>query len=94
LELSFTHLKIKIDALWSSMNTDLIKLLHHVKFISEHNLPISFFASLCKHLRNSGHVYKNSFYMSHYGFMELCQASSTVLKKKSWRKLKDPHIIH
>jgi hypothetical protein len=88
LELASTQFKTKIDALWASVNTDLIKLLHHVKFVCEHNLPISFFANLCKHLQKSGHIYKNSLYMSHYGFMELCQASSTILKGAILDKVK------
>jgi hypothetical protein len=74
-------MKSKIDAFWASQHGDLVKLLMHMKFICDENLPISLFASLCAHLRRIGHYYKSSLYMNHYGFMELCQSSSTVIKK-------------
>jgi hypothetical protein len=81
LTLASNVMKQTLDAFWASRNTDLVKLLMHVKFICDENLPISTFASLCAHLKRVGHYYKSSLYMNHYGFMEICRAASSIFKE-------------
>jgi hypothetical protein len=83
-----TKMKKTIDHMWMNQHQDLSKLLGAAKFCVGCNLSIRSYPKVCQLLRNSGVRFKTELYHTEYGFLELLNSASYVLKRKLEDKVK------
>jgi hypothetical protein len=80
--------KLNFDPLWFSFYSDMVKLVQTAKFCLDHNFSITTFKSLCSFLRELGIKFKTTIYQSEYGFLEILNSMSSILKEDTIRKVK------